>query len=122
MSNLGTDFYCVDDITFDWKLADSEEQAFMQALYRRLYLTGLFYSVYGYGLGVERWLLDVITPAQMTGQIQSQLMLDERVRDVLVTWADSDCTINVTAHSGQAFTLTIEIDAVAATLQLPESE
>lgn len=122
MSNLGLDFWCEDDITWDWRLGDSEEQSYLQACYRRLYLTGLFYSVDGYGAGVEGWLLDTITQVEMTGIITSQLLLDERTRDVTVTWFDTGATILVMPHSGQEFPLTLAIGDVATALEIPPAE
>jgi hypothetical protein len=120
MSNdaLGSDFSCDDDITADWRVA-LPRLAFIQALYRRLYLARLFY-VEGYGLAIEGYLLDIVTQARITTDIQIELQKDERVRDVKVQWLNNECAIIVQDHALNEYPLTLPIDRVASTLGLPE--
>lgn len=119
MSNLGIDFDCSEDITEDWSIAPSEQVAYLQACYRRLVLTGLFYDA-EYGLGVEGFLLDIASQAEIANAIQTELLKDERTKLVTVTWNNTVATIIITAHTGVTFSLTLAIDAVAQALQLKE--
>jgi len=122
MSNLGTDFECADDITADWKLADSPEDAYIQACYRRLTLSSLHYSKQDYGLAVEEYLCDTVTQAQMSQEIQRELLKDERTKSVAVTWANEEAIIAVTSKDDATFTLTLDTTAanLAVALQLSE--
>jgi hypothetical protein len=123
MSNLGEDFECADDITADWALAKTPEDAFIQACYRRLTLSNLWYSEDDYGRAVESFLADVLTEAQMSQEIERELLKDERTLSVAVTWANSEARIAVTPHDGDTFTLTLDTSAedIADALQLPEA-
>jgi hypothetical protein len=112
---LGTDFACADDITADWALAASPRHAFLQALYRRLVLSGLFYAD-DYGLGIEGYLLDHASDADIRAAITTELLHDERVRDVRISGSLAALTIAVTPHDDPEFPLTLTIDRVTAAL------
>jgi hypothetical protein len=121
MSQLGTDFDCAEDITEDWALAASPQLVYLQAMYRRLVLTKLFYAP-GYGLGIEGYLLDIATRAQITGEIQTELLKDERTRDVRVIWNDDGASISVRDHGGAEYSLSATVDAIPGRLALVAPE
>lgn len=114
-TELGTDFYCADDITSDWREADSPEQAYIQAMYRRLYLSSLFYDN-TYGLGVERKLLDIKDDDLLRREITAELLKDERTSIVTVAFSNNQVLITATPHDAPSFPLTLTIDRVSGAL------
>lgn len=116
MSRLGTDFDCADDITVDLRLARDERLATIQALYRRLTVSSLWYDR-SYGLGVFRYTLEGgLTSAQISAEIQRQLLLDERVQWVGTQVLNTRIDISVRLHSDPSFPLTLSIDRVTGKL------
>jgi hypothetical protein len=113
---LGEDAYCDDDITEDWADADSPEQAFLQACYRRLVLSELFYDD-DYGLGLTRYALDTgLTVKQIAAEIQRELLRDERVQSVDTRVLNTRLDITVRPHGQPSFPLTLSIDRVSGAL------
>lgn len=121
MSRLGTDFDCADDITVDLRVARDDRLATIQALYRRLTQSSLWYDK-AYGLGVFRYTLEGgLTTAVISAEIQRQLLLDERVQWVGTTVLNTRIDISVRLHSDPSFPLTLSIDRVTGKL-LPDVE
>lgn len=124
MSRLGTDFYCADDITADWRVETNERSATIQSLYRRLTASSLWYDK-AYGYGVFRLTLEGgVSPVTIRSEIQRQLLLDERVQWVGVEVLNTRINITVRLHTDPSFPLTLSIDRVAGKLlpgvQIPD--
>lgn len=115
-SALGTDFYCLDDISDDFAYEEDPVQAYVQACYRRLIMLNLFY-VEAYGAGIFRFILETgVTNSEIRGVIVDALLLDERTQNVEVTFVAGVIRIQVTPRFAAQFKFTLEIDRVAATL------
>lgn len=113
-AELGTDFYCADDITDDLAVELDGRRAYAQAMYRRLTMASLFYSEDGYGVGVLQWLLGTkLTPQQIEGAIKLSLMKDERTQDVRVTVLNETIRVQCYAHDQPDFPLTLTVDKFA---------
>lgn len=112
--DLGTDFYCDDDITEDWQITD-DRTAFLQACYRRLVMRGLFYAR-DYGLGFFRYLLEGgVTQAEIDSAIARELLKDERTKSVTTAVTEQTVTVYVTPK-GATQPLTLTIDRVKGAL------
>ncbi len=118
----GSDTECVSDLTFARREVRGET-AMAQAMARRL-TTGrgtLFYApAYGYDL---RQFIRGSVPAEsvLNGNIENELLKDERVDDVTVesSYSSGTETLSVRAHglgAGGPFDLTLEIDEVTVKL------
>jgi hypothetical protein len=116
MSRLGTDFFCDDDVSEDLRVESDERSATIQALYRRLTVSSLWYdSAYGYG--VFRLTLEGgVSTATIQAEIQRQLLQDERVQWVGVAALNTRIDITVRLHSDPSFPLTLSIDRVSGNL------
>jgi hypothetical protein len=118
---LGTDFYCADDVTEDLAIESDPRAAYLQAMYRRLTVSGLFYSD-NYGLGVHRFILETgLTDLELRDAIRAELLKDERTRDVKVTLSENAITIVCIPHNAASFPLTLTIDRVSGALITGES-
>lgn len=113
---LGTDFYCADDVTEDLAIENDPRAAYLQAMYRRLAVAGLFYSD-NYGLGVHRFILETgLTDLELRDAIRTELLKDERTRDVRVTLSERAIAVVCVPHDAEAFPLTLTIDRVSGAL------
>lgn len=121
MSVLGTDFHAVDDITRDWAQARDDRLAFAQALYRRLRTPrGLLFYAPLYGRDLLHYLLENITISQMSGEIQQELLKDERVQSASIEVRAEDILISVQSHRAPSHPLTLSIDKVTAELLISQ--
>jgi hypothetical protein len=115
-ANLGTDFYCEDDISDDFAYESDPVRAYVQACFRRLGLQTLFYAD-PYGAGVFRFVLDSGQSSEaMRAAVVDALMLDERTQNVEVVYIDGQPHVKVTPHNAPAFKFVLAIDDVAKTI------
>jgi phage baseplate assembly protein W len=92
---LGRDIYFSDDFVVtpdgDWKAVEGVE-AMRQAVYRRLITRpGEYRARPEYGVGITDYLKEAKTPAMMADlktRIRTNLLLDRRIADVVVTLED----------------------------------
>lgn len=114
---LGTDFYCYDDVTPDLRAETDGRRTYLQAMYRRLAMPFLFYSEGGYGVGIIQWVLDQSLTAQEIGDaITINFMQDERTQRVDVEVLNATIRIKCTTHADPSFPLTLTIDRVKGAL------
>lgn len=108
---LGDDADCADDITEDWADCPPDGRlAYVQANYRRLVLSELFYASppSSYGLGVHKLLLETgLSVSEISAMVQRELLKDERTQSVKTEVLNTVISITVTPHSGRDFTMAI---------------
>lgn len=113
---LGTDFFCQEDITDDLAYEDDPQAAYVQACFRRLDMRSLFYAN-PYGVGLFRYILESgATSDDIRGEIIAALMLDDRTQNVLVTFEAQRIRIQVTPRVGVLSRFVLEIDKVAQSI------
>lgn len=108
MSNVN-DFHMTDDIDADWSQVNSQQQALLEALYRRLLERprGLFYEAV-YGLGVQDFLSAAVTEARVIALITIECRKEDAVKDVTVEITPTgDYEIQVDSDFGE-FSLTLQ--------------
>jgi hypothetical protein len=124
MANEGTDLHGWPDMRWDWGTVDSET-AFAQAMARRLAtVPGINANLpAGYGAGAFHYLLEGgITLGQMFGEIERELLKDERAKRIeLSQLPDGTLRIRVFSHRADSYPLTLTIDAVNAAILLEQA-
>lgn len=116
-AKLGTDFCCYEDVTPDLRQERDGRAAYLQAMFRRLTMPGLFYSESGYGVGVVRWVLDhSLTAQEIIDAIASNFLQDDRTQSVDVEVLNATIRIKCTTHADPSSPLTLTIDRVKGAL------